>query len=102
MGKRRKENFIAAVEGVGLPVRSRPFRAMEEHFSGDVRKNFEDVLLLSRSPVDRKTYQSYRYHLVDFMESLRKMADIGFGRQRLPLHRPGRGGGRGRGQARAA
>ena len=36
MGKRRKENFIAAVEGVGLPVRSGPFRAMEEHFSGDV------------------------------------------------------------------
>lgn len=56
MGKRRKENFIAAVEGVGLPVRSGPFRAMEEHFSGDVRKNFEDVLLLSRSPVDGKTY----------------------------------------------
>ena len=39
-----------------MPVRSGPFRAMEEHFSGDVRKNFEDVLLLSRSPRDWKTY----------------------------------------------
>mmetsp|Transcript_32531 Transcript_32531/g.56670 ORF Transcript_32531/g.56670 Transcript_32531/m.56670 type:complete len:1231 (+) Transcript_32531:177-3869(+) len=77
---RRKRNFITAVEGVGLPVKSELFRETEEHFNDPlIRANFEDVLLLSKSPVDGKVYQSYRYHFTDFMESLRKMADVGFG-----------------------
>ena len=30
---RRKRNFITAVEGVGLPVKSELFRETEEHFN---------------------------------------------------------------------
>jgi len=73
---RRKKNFITAVEGVGLPVKSDLFRETEKQFTKV--ENFEDVLLVSKSPVDGKVYQSYRYHFTDFMESLRKMTDIGF------------------------
>lgn len=74
----RKKNFITAIEGVGLPVKSDLFRVMEDHFSGTVKDNFEDIMLLSKHPVDGKMYQSYRYHFSDFTESLRKMVDIGF------------------------
>lgn len=74
----RKKNFITAVEGVGLPIKSQLFRATEDHFTDLVKDNFEDMLLLSKSPVDGQMYQSYRYHFTDFMESLRIMSDIGF------------------------
>jgi len=76
----RKRNFITAAQGVGLPVKSKLFRETEEHFMDpSIRAIFEDSLLQSKSPIDGKMYQSYRYHFTDFMESLRKMADIGFG-----------------------
>lgn len=79
--KQRKENFITAVEAVGLPVKSELYRATEEHFlDPSIKEPFENSLLLSRSPLDGKMYQSYRYEFADFMDSLRKMSDIGFGK----------------------
>lgn len=74
----RKNNFLTAVKGVGLPVKSELFREMEDHFTDQVKDEFEDFMLLSKSPVDGKMYQSYRYHFTDFIEGLRKMSDIGF------------------------
>ena len=75
----RKQNFLTSLEGVGLPVKSELFRATEYHFSDLIKDNFEEFLLLSKSPKDNgKMYQSYRYHFHDFMESLRKMSDVGF------------------------
>lgn len=76
---RRKRNFVTALEGVGLPVKSDMYRRLEDHLlSPTLRANFENVLLQSKSPMDGKMYQSYRYHFEDFIESLRKMADVGF------------------------
>mmetsp|Transcript_26203 Transcript_26203/g.56491 ORF Transcript_26203/g.56491 Transcript_26203/m.56491 type:complete len:1199 (+) Transcript_26203:258-3854(+) len=76
----RKQNFITAVEGVGLPVKSESYRATEDHFLDPIIKgDLENKMLQSKSPLDGTMYQSYRYHFDDFMESLRKMSDIGFG-----------------------
>ena len=80
MRSQRKRNFVTSINAIGLPVKSDLYRTTEEHFTTDkIMQSIVDTLLVSKSPVDGKMYQSSRYrHFNDFMESLRKMSDIGF------------------------
>ena len=80
MRSQRKKNFLTSLNAIGLPVKSDLYRTTEEHFTTDsIMQSIVDTLLVSKSPVDGKMYQSSRYrHFNDFMESLRKMSDIGF------------------------
>jgi len=83
MQSERKNNFIATMTSIGLPVKSDLYRVTEDHFTTPtIKKGFEETILMSESPVDGKKYTSSRYrHFNDFLESLRKMADIGFNDQ---------------------
>ena len=80
MQSERKQNFITSMTSIGLPVKSDLYRVTENHLtSPTIKKGFEETILMSQSPVDGKTYTSSRYrHFNDFIESLRKMADVGF------------------------
>ena len=81
LARERKANFKVVLEALELPVRGAIFREMELHLI-TVKQDFEDVILLSKTPNPKKggktMHQSYRYHFADFIESLRLMSDIGF------------------------
>lgn len=77
MSQERKSNFRLTLEALGLPIKSTAFREMESYLTS-VKQIFEDVVLRSKHPKHKQTYQSYRYHFTDFMESLRLMSDVGF------------------------
>mmetsp|Transcript_26958 Transcript_26958/g.55046 ORF Transcript_26958/g.55046 Transcript_26958/m.55046 type:complete len:739 (+) Transcript_26958:3-2219(+) len=77
MSRERKSNFRLILEALGLPIKSTAFREMESYLAS-VKQTFEDVVLRSKHPKHKQTYQSYRYHFSDFMESLRLMSDVGF------------------------
>lgn len=80
--KERKKQFVKALEGIGLPVKSDAFRETEAHLV-KWKQEIEDDILRSRSPVDGKMYQSYRYHFPDFLVALRKMSEVGHGSSRF-------------------
>lgn len=66
----RKSSFRVALESLGLPMKSAVFREIESILRSS-KDNFEEVVLRSINPKDKKTYQSYRYQFEDFVEALR-------------------------------
>lgn len=66
----RKLNFRVALESFGLPMKSEAFREIETLLLKG-KAAFEEVVLRSVNPIDKTTYQSYRYQFSDFLEALR-------------------------------
>ena len=72
----RKSSFRVALESLGLPMKSKAFREIESILWRS-KDNFEEVVLRSINPTDKKTYQSYRYQFSDFMDALRLVSIYG-------------------------
>jgi len=81
----RKLNFRIALESFGLPMKSQVFSQIQSILT-DGKDAFEEVVLRSINPIDKTTYQSYRYQFSDFIEALR-LVSLRNSRFQLLYHR---------------